>query len=202
MSNVNYDDKIQKYKLKYFNVVKQLEGRPLWFIGFEKDLKDIISSFNTDSMILIGSGGIALYLRDIYLETNNDELLVELDNLKVNDLDFINYNNTVLPKKIGDFTSVNTNNKNNSYTREVLANNNTNNHVINEFDISNVNNSFKDKFVIIDGVKVLNLMTLENFYKKTNPCKILNDEKIRVLNLIINIVSQNAKLSQKYNLEQ
>ena len=200
MSNINYDDKIQKYKLKYFNVVKQLEGRPLWFIGFEKDLKEIINNFNNinfNNNILIGSGAIALYLRDIYLITQNEELLVELDNLKVNDLDFINYENIVLPKKIGDFSSSNTNNKNNSYKRENI--NNT--HLINEFDISNVNNTFKDKFVLIDDVKVLNLLTLEDFYKKANPCKTLNDEKIRVLNLIIDIVSQNAKLAEKYRLE-
>jgi hypothetical protein len=194
----NYNEKVAKYRGKYYNLIKQCGGKTLNHFLLERDVKNIVNTIPFD-VILIGSGAISYYLKDLYCATKDEIFLDELDKLKVNDLDFIHGNGKetekMLAKEIGDFTTNNTFGKNVNYKRKT----NDVQHSINEFDLSfvpDINDS-----IMVDGVKLLNLDILSEFYKKSSPCKTPNSEKIRILNIILEKVRGNGELKKRYNVD-
>lgn len=192
--NNNYADKVTKYRSKYFNLIQQMGGKTLNHIYLEKDVNEITKNIPFD-VILIGSGALSFYLKDLYCSTKDEKFLDELDKLQVNDLDFIyNVPNKVLPGELADFTTNNIYGKNINYKRKIPANGH-----INEFDLSFVNDV--NDFIEVDGVKLLNLDILLEFYNKSSSCKSSNDEKIRILNIILEKIREKDEWKRKYNID-
>jgi hypothetical protein len=190
--SIDYKQKAEKYKNKYFNLLQQKGGgKPLWYVEFEKSLIEIddIMKNNNQQHILTGTSAIAYILNELGLT----ELLDSFE--YPNDIDYLydTQNGVLNVPQFGEFVR---DENFNIETDKKICYKRLDNGVkrINIVDFTGV---YHIKHSQIGNFDVVNVNTLYNMYLFCNKEK--NIERIKILQKILDYIKQNG-LEQKYDL--
>jgi len=195
MSNTNYKEKALKYRLKYFELKKQLDasnfqtgGDPTWYATFDQELKNIYPLVNGSygDVVLTGSGVIAFLLKKLNMNKQLDDL--ELNDLNPHDLDFLYVSRLGArnPDTLGDYNLNQAQKSASSVTFKLQDG--IPDRYIQSFDVTKIPNV---KSFDLDGLQIINLNTLKGFYRPEHGDNDAFKEKKLAKNLLItNIIEK------------
>ena len=191
--SIDYKYKADKYKAKYFNLLNQKGGNPVWYNEFEKSLQEIDNLLTTNGQehILTGTSAIAYVLCELKMTELLDEFEYPCD------IDYLyeTSNNTYITKKnFGDFVRLDNLNKDTN-KKACYERPSDGSKRINKIDFTGV---YKIKHSKVGKYDIVNINTLYNMYLFCDKEK--NIERIKILEKIIDHVKQKS-LTQTYNLD-
>lgn len=201
--NIDYKQKALKYKVKYLELMKQLEKMrkmniqnggmvPEWYSQFKTELEEIFSAVNNryPDVVLTGSGVIAYLLGELGM---HDELV----DFKPGDLDFVYKSKFSVqnPNAIGDY-KIKSEQKNESSVTFSLINDIPK--YIKSFDVSKTLPNIKS--FNFGGIEIIDLNRLKGDYKpsfETPEERIETDRnKINLIEKIIQQIGREGRLNE------